>query len=39
MSAKHNEHIFETFEGHLVVLSIALVKLHFTKSPLVAMVF
>ena len=37
MLEKHNGNIFETFEARLVVLSITLVKLHFTKSPLAAM--
>ena len=39
MSKKYNGNIFETFEASLVVLSIALVKLHFTKSALAAMFF
>ena len=34
---KHNGNIFETFEASLAVLSIASIKLHFTKSPLVTM--
>ena len=36
ISEKHNGIIFETYEASLVVLSIASVKLHFSKSPVVA---
>ena len=39
MSGKHNGNIFDTFEASLVVLSIASVKLYFTKLPLAAMFF
>ena len=39
MSEKHNGNIFETFEASLVVLSIALVKLYFTKAPLAVTFF
>ena len=37
MSEKRNGNIFEAFEARLVVLSMALVKLNFTKLPLEAM--
>ena len=37
MAEKHNGNIYETFEASLVVLSIASVKLRFTK--LAAMFF
>ena len=37
MSEKHNGSIFATFDASLVVLSIASLKLCFTKLPLAAM--
>ena len=39
MLENHNGNIFETFEASLVVLSIASVKLRFTRSPPAAMFF